>query len=134
MKHKAMLISVLVLIAFSLSGCISLSIVPTGTGSSRSVTQTNYLGSIRVDNNDRINLQAGSYTGRLVIDANNASISGAGIGRTIIRGDVVINGNSNKIRNLTILGSVSVSGNSNDLSRAELDRARISVRGNKNRY
>lgn len=134
MKHRAMMISILVLIAFSLTGCITLSIIPVNTGSSRSVSQTNYLDSIRVGNNDRINLQAGTYSGRLVINANNASISGAGAGRTIIRGEVVINGNSNKVRNLTILGSVSVSGNSNDLSRAELDRSRISVRGNKNRY
>ncbi|MBU0934352.1 MAG: hypothetical protein KKI09_16965 [Spirochaetes bacterium] len=129
-----MKISILVLFAFSLAGCLSLRIVPVGATSSRGVSQTNDLDSIMVGNNDRITLQAGTYTGRLVIEANNASINGAGVGKTIIRGDVVINGNSNRVRNLTILGSVSISGNTNELSRVELDRSRVSVQGNKNKY
>jgi formylmethanofuran dehydrogenase subunit C len=132
MKHKVLLISILVLIAFSFSGCISLTILPGGTqqGAPRSLD----LGAIRVDNNANIRLQPGTYTGRLVIDANNATISGAGIDRTILRGDVVITGNSNKVRGLTILGVVSISGNTNDLTGAEVDTAKVRARGNNNRY
>jgi formylmethanofuran dehydrogenase subunit C len=132
MKHKALLISILVLIAFSLSSCISLSILPGGT--SQSSSRSMDLGAIRVDNNASIRLQQGTYTGRLVIDANNATISGAGIGRTVIRGDVVITGNSNKVRGLTILGVVSISGNTNDLTGAELDTSKVRARGNNNRF
>lgn len=134
MKHKATMISVLLLIAFSLTGCISLSITPVGSRSSRGATQSYSLDSISVGNNDKISLHAGTYTGRLVINANNASISGAGIGVTVIRGDVVINGNSNTISNLTILGSVSISGNTNDLKGTKVDKSRVTAKGNKNSY
>jgi formylmethanofuran dehydrogenase subunit C len=87
-----------------------------------------------VDNNATIRLQAGTYTGRLVINANNATISGAGVGKTIIRGDVVINGNANKVRGMTIQGGVSISGNTNNLTGAELNKSRVTARGNNNRY
>jgi formylmethanofuran dehydrogenase subunit C len=115
-----------------LTSCISLTISP--GGSSPRPTPTRDLGAIRVDNNATIRLQAGTYTGRLVINANNAKISGAGIGRTIIRGDVIINGNANRVSGLTIQGGVSISGNTNNLSGVELNKSRVTSRGNNNRY
>jgi formylmethanofuran dehydrogenase subunit C len=132
MKHKVLLISILILIAFSFTSCISLSIMPGGT--SQGAPRSMDLGTIRVDNNASIRLQPGTYTGRLVIDANNATITGAGIDRTIIRGDVIINGNSNKVRGLTILGVVSISGNTNNLTGTELDTSKVRAKGNNNRY
>jgi len=134
MKHKPLLALVLVLLTLSLTGCISLTISPGRTSPGSSPAPTRDLGAIRVDNNATIRLQAGTYTGRLVINANNATISGAGIGRTIIRGDVVINGNANKVRALTIQGGVSISGNTNNLTGAELNKSRVTSRGNNNRY
>lgn len=132
MKHRPLLIAILALTAFAFSGCISLTITPGGT--SQSTSQSRDLGAIRIDNNANIRLQAGTYTGRLVINANNARISGAGRGRTIIRGDVIINGNANRISGLTIQGGVSISGNSNNLAGVELNKSRVSARGNNNRY
>lgn len=132
MKHRLLLIAILVLTAFAFSGCISLTIAPSRT--SQGTSQSRDLGSIKVDNNANIRLQAGTYTGRLVINANNATISGAGVGKTIIRGDVVINGNANKVRGLTIQGGVSISGNTNNLTGAELNKSRVTARGNNNRF
>jgi formylmethanofuran dehydrogenase subunit C len=109
-----------------------MTITPVGT-SPRSITSGD-LGTIRVDNNANIRLQAGTYTGLLVIDANNARISGAGVGRTIIQGDVVINGNANSVSGLTIQGSVSISGNTNNLTGAEVNKSRVTARGNNNRF
>ena len=134
MKNKPLPVFVLVLLALTLTSCISLTISPGRTTQGSSPAPSRDLGAIRVDNNANIRLQAGTYTGRLVINANNARISGAGMGRTIIRGDVVINGNANRISGLTIQGGISISGNSNNLSGVELNKSRVSARGNNNRY
>ena len=112
----------------ALGACISFEAGVSIPGASRS------LGQIEVGNNDTVRLGAGTYEGRLVVEANNATIVGAGVGNTILRGDVIIQGNSNTIRGVTIVGSVSISGNTNDLSRSDVSRATVSSSGNNNRY
>ncbi len=92
------------------------------------------LDDITVGHNDSVRLSARTYTGTLTVRANNATITGAGTGRTIIRGDVLINGNANTVSGVTIVGTVSVSGNANDLRGLDLSRAEVSTRGQANRY
>lgn len=125
------------IVAFGLSGCIVLeSVSPTSERSSseRSSSTGRSLGSVTVDNNETVMLESGTLEGTLRIDANNATVRGAGIGRTVIRGDVIIDGNANTVTGLTVDGRVSVSGNTNDLTGADLSRAEVSDRGNNNRY
>jgi hypothetical protein len=129
------------LAALAVSGCILLP-APSGDPSSgppprspsRGAEESRDLGRVAVGNNDTVRLSAGTYEGRLVVEANNATVVGAGIGRTVLRGDVVVDGNANTLRGLTIVGSVSISGNTNDLSGADVSRARVSARGNNNEY
>jgi hypothetical protein len=112
-----------------LGGCLSVELsLPGGPMPSYSLT------AIRVANNSTVRLEAGVYEGRLDINANNATIIGAGIGRTVIRGPVTINGNTNEFRGLSIIGPVRINGNTNDLSRCDLSDAWISANGNNNRY
>lgn len=132
MKKSILFILVAAIAGFSLSGCIVLGAVSRPPGQSRSVTRN--LQSVSIDNNETVMLEAGTFTGTLRIDANNATVRGAGVGRTVIRGDVIIDGNANTILGFAIDGRVSVSGNTNDLTGVELSQAELSVRGNNNRY
>jgi formylmethanofuran dehydrogenase subunit C len=136
MKHKVLQISILAFIVLGFSSCISVSVLPGGTPRSGTQPQARSmdLGAIKVDNNASITLKAGTYTGRLVVNANNATISGAGIGKTIINGDVAINGNANKIRGVTIQGAVNIDGNTNDLTGSQVNKSKVSAKGNNNRY
>ncbi|MFP4362257.1 MAG: hypothetical protein ACLFR1_00175 [Spirochaetia bacterium] len=65
-------------------------------------------------------MEPGTYEGPLSITDNSVVIRGAGIGETVINGDVMISGNNCRIQNLTIRGSVQISGNNADLTGAEV--------------
>jgi len=119
-------------VAFGLSGCIVLDSVSQAPGQSRSVTRS--LNEVNVGNNETVTLESGTLEGTLRIEANKATVRGAGVGRTVIRGDLVIDGNANTVTGLTVVGRVSVSGNTNDLTGVDLSRAEVSDRGNNNRY
>lgn len=119
-----------------LAGCV---IIPESfsgpAAASRSgAAQTRSLDGVAVGNNETVRLDAGTYEGRLVIEANNATVTGAGSGRTVLRATVIVNGNKNSVRGLTVIGDVRIAGNVNDLSDADLSQANVEARGNNNRY
>lgn len=121
----------------SLAGCVLLPESATGSSpdtASRRVGSARSLETVSVGNNDTVRLDAVTYEGRLVIEANNATVAGAGVGRTVVRGTVVVEGNKNTLRGLTVVGEVRISGNTNDLSGADLSQAEVEARGNNNRY
>lgn len=121
----------------SLAGCVLLPESATGSSpdtASRRVGSARSLETVSVGNNDTVRLDAVTYEGRLVIEANNATVAGAGVGRTVVRGTVVVEGNKNTLRGLTVAGEVRISGNTNDLSGADLSQAEVEARGNNNRY
>ena len=130
MKKAARIIVVIALTMSALTGCLSIELIPGGP--STSVRQP--ASSLRVGNNETIRLEPGVYEGTLSINANNATLIGTGIGRTMIQGRITINGNTNEIRGVTIIGSVTINGNSNDLSRCDLSDATVAANGNNNRY
>lgn len=122
-----------------LVGCITVEFVPFGSSSpdrsSSSVRSSSQpLSSLRVGNNQTLRLEPALYEGTLSINANNATLVGTGIGRTVIRGRITINGNSNEIRGVTIIGTVTINGNNNNLSRCDLSDASVFANGNNNHY
>lgn len=93
----------------SLAGCVLLPESATGSSpdtASRRVGSARSLETVSVGNNDTVRLDAVTYEGRLVIEANNQ----------------------------TVAGEVRISGNTNDLSGADLSQAEVEARGNNNRY
>ena len=81
----------------------------------------------------RIDLQAGTYHGDLVLRGSNQEVRGQGAGRTVINGSLSIQGNKCRVRNLTVTGSVRINGNNNELDDVEV-RGSIEAKGNKNKY
>ncbi len=90
--------------------------------------------SIAIGNNETVELEAVTYQGTLVIDSNNAWIYGAGAGRTVIDGDVTIEGNRNELRGVTVTGTIRIRGNINSIIQSDLDNATVIDTGNNNTY
>lgn len=139
MKTTSRLLTLAALALLLLASCTSLdfpSLSTTRDEGARSAggTGTRNAASVAVGNNDTVRLDAGTYEGTLRVDANNATVSGAGVGRTVLRGTLIVDGNSNTVSGLTVIGRVTISGNTNDLSGADLTDAEVSSRGNNNRY
>jgi formylmethanofuran dehydrogenase subunit C len=86
-----------------------------------------------VGNNETVRLAAGTWRGDIRISSNRATVRGAGQGRTVIAGDVIITGNTVTMTGLTIRGSVTISGNNANLTGADI-AGRVSDRGNKNAW
>jgi formylmethanofuran dehydrogenase subunit C len=117
-----------------LSGCPTIEQLVLGGPSANTAGGAGDLSTVQVGNNKTVQLEAGTYRGELLVAANNAEIAGAGIGETTIRGDVMIDGNSNRIIGVTIIGTVSIDGNSNDLTLSDVSQADVRVDGNNNTY
>lgn len=83
-----------------------------------------------VGNNQTLRLESGSYSGG-VITANKVTVIGRGRGATVIRGDLVIRGNSCTARDVTIEGDVVITGNNADLRGARI-RGAVDSRGQNN--
>ena len=130
MSKRTRLLCVSILVVLLLGGCLTVQV--SFPGDEQQPVRS--LDGLAVSNNETVRLPAGSYEGSLVINANNATILGAGIGRTVIRGRITINGNTNEVRGVTVSGTVTINGNSNDLSRCDLFDANVTVNGNNNRY
>lgn len=60
-------------------------------------------------------LAAGLYRGDLVVEGNGNLVQGAGIDRTVVRGNLRIRGDANVVHSLRILGEASVEGEENDI-------------------
>lgn len=118
-----------------LAGCVVIPESFSGPApDSRSAGGNRSLDAVAVGNNQTVRLDAGTYEGRLVIEANNATVAGAGVGRTVVRGTVIVEGNKNTVRGLTVIGTVRISGNVNDVTGADLSQANVDASGNNNRY
>ncbi len=83
-----------------------------------------------VGNNQTLRLDSGSYSGG-AITANKVTIIGRGRAATVIRGDLVIRGNSCTVTDLTIEGDVVITGNNADLRGARI-RGSVDSRGQNN--
>lgn len=78
---------------------------------------------LELENDQRVHLLPIVYNGDLVIRGNNNEIIGAGVGQTVIAGNVLITGNANLVRDLTILGTVTFRGNENTLQNVDYQGA-----------
>lgn len=47
---------------------------------------------------------------------------------------MIVEGNKNTVRGLTVIGTVRISGNVNDVTGADLSQANVDASGNNNRY
>lgn len=86
-----------------------------------------------VGNNETVTLDAGTYAGGVTIRSNKATLQGAGVGRTVIDGNLVVSGNVVAVRGLTIRGNVRLDGNNADLTGAEITD-RVVNNGNNNSW
>jgi hypothetical protein len=110
----AMFLSTFLLAIFLLAGCESITIQLV---SSRPATRTSI---VRVErNNQIIRLAPGNYE-PFNIDKNSVRIIGAGVERTSIGGNMLIEGNDIVLEDVTIRGNVVIRGNNNDLRRARI--------------
>ncbi|MFO7782055.1 MAG: hypothetical protein R6W94_10565 [Spirochaetia bacterium] len=85
-----------------------------------------------VGNNQTLRLERGSYSGG-AITSNRVTIVGRGRAATVIRGDLVIRGNSCTVTDLTIDGDVVITGNNADLRGARI-RGSVDSRGQNNAW
>lgn len=118
----------LFVLSLTLSACASFASFSVGlSGQSRGVETISVerIGGFR--NNSTVQLEAGSYRGNLVIDANSVTLNGARTERTFITGNVTITGNNAVLKNLRVNGNVRMEGNNNDISAARVDGRIISV-------
>ncbi|NMC68847.1 MAG: hypothetical protein GYA57_02125 [Myxococcales bacterium] len=60
-------------------------------------------------------IAAGVYRGDLVVEGNGNLVQGAGIDRTVVRGNLRIRGDANVVHSLRILGESSIEGEENDV-------------------
>lgn len=123
------LLLVLLLLMGALAGC---TLLMTSTGRPGARVAGSSLSAIRT-NNETVHLGAGTYRGPLVVDGNKVTVIGAGIGRTVIMGGLRIDGNNNRLKNLSVDGPVRIHGNNNDLRNVELRSRDTRVEGHKNR-
>jgi hypothetical protein len=70
-------------------------------------------------NHEVVELAEGKYDGDLVIGGNHNVVKGAGYGKTIIKGKLLMSGNHNTVSSVTIEGGGTVEGNHNDATKAE---------------
>ncbi|TVR53351.1 MAG: hypothetical protein EA426_17965 [Spirochaetaceae bacterium] len=133
MNKKPLRLAVIILAVALVSACAGFQASFSLAGARSAPRDDRSLTGVSIGHNTTHRLEAGTYTGRFVIDSNNSSISGAGTDRTTIRGDVIVSGNSNRLSGLAIRGEVTITGNNNDLSRVDLSNARVSDRGNNTR-
>jgi uncharacterized protein YceK len=76
-------------------------------------------------------LGPGIYEGTLGVGIDVGSVKGAGVGRTVIEGDLVVVGSNKSVRDMTVLGDTIVSGRGLDLSGCELKgKVRVDGAGN----
>ena len=87
----------------------------------------------RTGNNQTVSLDAGTYRGDVVISSNRVTVRGAGIGRTVIDGNVIVNGNGAVFADLTITGNVALSANNADFQKARI-HGQVQDSGNGNRW
>jgi hypothetical protein len=84
-------------------------------------------------NNTRHTLPPGVYRGDMHVSGNHVVVEGAGPGQTVIEGRLLVSGNNNRVRGLSVTGETSVSGNQNKLEAIEY-RGPVRATGNKNEY
>lgn len=132
MRSTVKLVCSALIVGAILGSCLTFEVRPVPEATQRSVGARD-ASSVDVRSRDTVRLDAGTWEGTLRVAANNATVQGADVGRTIVRGTLIVNGNRNTISNLTVIGSVRIAGNSNDLTRVDLSNAEVTVRGNNNR-
>src|SRR5262245_27534203 len=64
-------------------------------------------------NQKHVLLQAGSYSGDLVLHGNDHLVEGAGPGQTVIDGRLLVHGNGHRVRGMTVGGPSEVHGTNN---------------------
>lgn len=129
MKRMTIYVLVALLVAGTLTSCaafIEMTGGPNAMLAGRSL-------SIIEANNETVELGAGTYRGPLRIKGNSVTVLGAGIGVTVITGGVTIDGNNNRLENLSVEGPVRIIGNNNNLEAAGVRSNDIEVEGNNNR-
>ena len=140
MNAQRMTVTGVVAMVLTLAGCTTLDSIlvstdsSSGTGAATSAGNVVAASSIAIGNNETVELEAVTYQGTLVIDSNNAWIYGAGAGRTVIDGDVTIEGNRNELRGVTVTGTIRIRGNINSIIQSDLDNATVIDTGNNNTY
>lgn len=86
-----------------------------------------------VDGNHRaVELAEGKYEGDLVIGGNHNVVTGAGYGKTIVKGRLLMSGNHNTVSGVTIDGNGIIEGNHNDATKAQF-HGDVTTSGHKNR-
>jgi hypothetical protein len=86
----------------------------------------------KVDGNHRsLELAEGKYEGDLVVTGNHNRVTGAGYGKTIIKGKLLMSGNHNTVSGVTIDGGGTIEGNHNDATKAQF-HGDVTTAGNKN--
>jgi hypothetical protein len=129
---KARVVSLLLVLLLFVGAFTGCTLLMTSTGRSGARGAVGSLSVIRT-NNETVHLGAGTYRGPLVVDGNKVTVIGAGIGRTVIMGGLRIDGNNNRLKNLSVDGPVRIHGNNNDFRNAELRSRDTRVEGHNNR-
>src|SRR5262245_61669875 len=70
-------------------------------------------------NGKHVVLEAGSYTGDLVLHGNDNFVEGAGAGRTVIEGRLLVHGNGQRVQGMTVRGPSEVHGTNNTVGGIE---------------
>lgn len=110
------------------ASCETVTVGITAEAETRPAKQQKPIPSIR--NNTTVRLGRGYYRGG-TIASNKVTIIGRGIGTTVIRGNLVITGNSCVVRGLTVDGNVVIRGNNVNLAGARI-LGRVNSSGNNN--
>lgn len=79
-----------------------------------------------------VELGEGKFKGDLVVGGSHNHVRGAGWGKTIIDGRLLMTGNHNSVSGLTIEGGGTIEGNHNDATKAQL-HGDVTTSGDKDR-
>lgn len=82
-------------------------------------------------NGQVVQIPAGTCDGDLIVSGNSNRVTGAGPGRTVVRGALILSGNGNAVSQLTVLSPSNISGNGNSATGTEF-RAAVDMSGHDN--
>jgi hypothetical protein len=68
---------------------------------------------------ESVQLAEGKYEGDLVVGGHHNTVTGAGYGKTIVKGRLLMSGNHNKVSGMTIESGGTIEGNHNDATKAQ---------------
>jgi hypothetical protein len=84
-------------------------------------------------NHETVELAEGKYEGDLVVGGNHNTVTGAGYGKTVIKGKLLMSGNHNTVSGVTIDGGGTIEGNHNDATKAQF-HGDVTTAGPKNNH